>query len=81
MVLVKCTLLLVLISAATHSGADECRVSPWGADDQIGAANRLSPANVLAAASLIKKGETHPLGIVIEPGTVLMGLIRIQKYK
>ena len=64
----RCTLFLIFISAAINSAADDCKQSPWGADDQIGAANRLSSANVLAAANLIKKGETHPLGIVIEPG-------------
>ncbi|MBT6037834.1 MAG: cyclase family protein [Halieaceae bacterium] len=66
--LIKSLLLIVSVVVATTVRAQECEVSPWGADDQIGAANRLSPANVLAAASLIKKGETHPLGIVIEPG-------------
>ncbi|MDG0992183.1 MAG: hypothetical protein P8O15_06640, partial [Luminiphilus sp.] len=64
----RCTLFLIFISAAINSAADDCKQSPWGADDQIGAANRLSSANVLAAANLVKKGETHPLGIVIEPG-------------
>ena len=39
-----------------------------GADDQIGAANRVNPARTAAAAKLVKKGESHPLGIVIEPG-------------
>lgn len=53
---------------ATVASADTCEPSQWGADDEIGAANRLSPAGVLAAAQLVKKGETHPLGIVIEPG-------------
>lgn len=66
--LIKSLLLIVSVVVATTVRAQDCEVSPWGADDQIGAANRLSPANVLAAASLIKKGETHPLGIVIEPG-------------
>jgi kynurenine formamidase len=56
-------------SVATVSYAQEeaCKPSPWGADDQIGAANRLNASNVLAATQLVKKGETHPLGIVIEP--------------
>ena len=43
------------------------RPSPWGADDQIGAANRVTPEPA-AAAKLVKKGISHPLGIVIEPG-------------
>lgn len=56
------------VAAVTTASAEECVPSQWGPDDQIGAANRLSPQNVLAASKLIKKGETHPLGIVIEPG-------------
>ena len=68
MMLMKSLLVAIFALVATATWADECKVSPWGAEDQIGAANRLSPENVLAAANLIKKGETHPLGIVIEPG-------------
>ena len=56
-----------LLSAATAS-AESCTHGAWGADDQIGAANRVNPARTAAAAKLIKKGESHPLGIVIEPG-------------
>ena len=66
--LIKSLLAVVFAVVATGTWAEECETSPWGADDQVGAANRLSSANVLAAANLIKKGETHPLGIVIEPG-------------
>ena len=64
------TLLAVITfeSVSVTAVAESCQPSPWGADDQIGAANRLTPAGVLAAAQLIKQGETHPLGIVIEPG-------------
>ena len=50
------------------AAADECMPSPWGADDQIGAANRITTERTAAAAQLVKKGESHPLGIVIEPG-------------
>lgn len=48
--------------------ADECLPSEWGAADQIGAANRITPERTIAAAALIKKGASHPLGIVITPG-------------
>src|SRR5690554_6753816 len=40
--------------------------SEHGADDQIGAANRLTPQKVLEAASLIRKGEVVDLGRVVE---------------
>lgn len=45
----------------------ECAPSKYGKDDEIGAANLITPESVMAASKLIKKGETHPLGIVIDP--------------
>ncbi|GAB5471734.1 MAG: cyclase family protein [Rhodospirillales bacterium] len=47
--------------------AAECKPSKWGPDDQIGAANLITPESVLAATKLVKKGETSPLGIVVDP--------------
>lgn len=49
------------------AGAMECKPSKWGADDEIGAANYVTPEQVLMAAKLVKKGESHPLGIVVDP--------------
>ena len=59
---------LVASLAITGSAlAAECTPSKWGKDDEIGAANMVKPESVLAASKLIKKGETHPLGIVTDP--------------
>lgn len=66
--LARTSLSLALIVATSAVSADECVPSPWGADDQIGAANRVTPERTVAAAKLVKKGISHPLGIVIEPG-------------
>jgi len=66
--LARTSLSLALIVATSAVSADECVPSPWGADDQIGAANRVTPERTAAAAKLVKKGISHPLGIVIEPG-------------
>lgn len=66
--LAKTSLSLALIVASSAASAAECVPSPWGADDEIGAANRVSPERTVAAATLVKKGISHPLGIVIEPG-------------
>ena len=66
--LAKTSLSLALIVASSAASAAECVPSPWGADDQIGAANRVSPERTVAAAKLVKQGISHPLGIVIEPG-------------
>ena len=66
--LARTSLALALIVATSAVSADECVPSPWGADDQVGAANRVTPERTAAAAKLVKKGISHPLGIVIEPG-------------
>ena len=66
--LARTSLSLAFIVASSAVSADECVPSPWGADDQIGAANRVTPERAAAAAKLVKKGISHPLGIVIEPG-------------
>jgi len=56
-----------LAVAASTALAAECKPSKYGKDDQIGAANMISSASVMAASKLIKKGQTHPLGIVVDP--------------
>ena len=59
-----------VLVACFSSGAvaSDCQPSEWGADDQIGAANRSTPERTVAAAQLVKQGASHPLGIVITPG-------------
>jgi kynurenine formamidase len=56
-----------MVLAAQYSVAQDCAPSKWGADDEIGAANYVSPEQVLTATSLVRKGEVHPLGIVVDP--------------
>jgi kynurenine formamidase len=56
-----------LLLAAPGFGAEQCQPSRWGAEDEIGAANHVSPEQVLLAVKLVKKGESHPLGIVVDP--------------
>jgi kynurenine formamidase len=58
--------LFFLLSTVAH--ADDCQPSIWGIDDERGATNRMSQESVIAAAQLVQKGETHPLGIVLKPG-------------
>jgi hypothetical protein len=53
---------LALNSAAM---ADDWHPSKWGADDEIGAANNLSPEGVQEAAKLIRTGKTYSLGLEI----------------
>lgn len=47
--------------------------SPWGANDQRGAANLLTQEKVLEATKLIKHGKVYQLGRVYEPGMPLFG--------
>jgi kynurenine formamidase len=47
--------------------------SRWGADDQRGAANRITPAKVLEARNLITKGALYQLGRVYESGMPMFG--------
>lgn len=54
---------------ATPALAQECKPSKWGKDDEIGAANLITPERVKAATALVKQGKTRPLGIVIDSKT------------
>jgi kynurenine formamidase len=49
--------------------AQECQPSRWGPDDEIGNANLITPATVLAASKLIRTGKTYSLGITIDAST------------
>jgi kynurenine formamidase len=64
----------VLLACSSMLGqADRWYPSRWGADDQRGAANRLTPAKVLEAKNLITKGAVYQLGHVYEPGMPMFG--------
>jgi kynurenine formamidase len=47
--------------------------SEWGANDQRGAANRITPRKILQAASLIKEGKIYQLGRLYEQGMPMSG--------
>lgn len=57
----------IITLAGQHALAQDCTPSKWGAEDEIGAANYVSPEQVLMATRLVKKGQVHPLGIVVDP--------------
>lgn len=48
--------------------------SPWGAEDQLGAMNRLTPETLLAAVKLIKTGTIYDMTRVYEESMPLMSL-------
>ena len=47
--------------------------SKWGAEDQAGASNHITPEKVMAAVSLVKTGKVYSLGQVYEPEMPLFG--------
>jgi kynurenine formamidase len=64
----------VLLACSSALGqSDRWYPSRWGADDQRGAANRLTPAKVLEAKNMITKGAVYQLGHVYEPGMPMYG--------
>ncbi len=64
----------VLLACSSALGqTDRWYPSRWGADDQRGAANRLTPAKVLEAKNAITKGVVYQLGHVYEPGMPMYG--------
>jgi kynurenine formamidase len=66
-------LLVVLFVACASVAQNNWYPSPWGAGDQRGAANRITPAKVLEAKNLIVRGQVYQLGRVYEAGMPLFG--------
>jgi kynurenine formamidase len=67
--------LLLLTGAVTLTRGQAANWYPsrWGAADQRGAANRITPAKVLEAKSLITRGTVYQLGHVYETGMPMFG--------
>lgn len=66
-------LLVVMLIACASVAQDNWYPSRWGAQDQRGAANRITPAKVLEAKNLITRGQTYQLGRVYETGMPIFG--------
>ena len=58
-----------LFGAAGTASAQDWTKSKWGPNDEIGAANYMTPELVLKAASLVKTGKTYALGIPVDTKT------------
>jgi len=59
----------ILFGAAGTASAQDWTKSKWGPNDEIGAANYMTPELVLKAASLVKTGKTYALGIPVDTKT------------
>ena len=69
---VACACVFTGMLASAAFGAD-WYPSEWGADDQRGAANRMTPEKALRAAGLITTGHVYELGRAYEPNMPLFG--------
>jgi kynurenine formamidase len=59
--------------ASAQEGAPDWCKSKWGADDQIGAANLITPESVAAAAKLVTTGKVYALGVETNSKTPAFG--------
>jgi kynurenine formamidase len=59
----------LLAAAATTAQAQDWTKSKWGAADEIGAANYMTPELAVKAAQLVKTGKTYALGIPVDSKT------------
>jgi kynurenine formamidase len=58
----------VTLSSSAYAQQDWCK-SKWGPNDEIGAANLLTPQLAAEAAKLVKTGKTYALGFETNAGT------------
>ncbi|MSU90966.1 cyclase family protein [Rhodobacteraceae bacterium 2CG4] len=56
-------------AAAAQDAAPDWAESRWGADDEIGAANLMTPERVKQAAGLVTDGKVYSLGMVVGSDT------------
>src|SRR5215212_8958862 len=63
----------VLLAGHTYAQTTTWYPSRWGANDQRGAANRITPAKVLEAKNLITRGTVYQLGRTYESGMPMFG--------
>ena len=60
---------IALFGATRAANAQDWTKSKWGPNDEIGAANYMTPELVVKAASLVKTGKTYALGIPVDSKT------------
>ena len=60
---------VALLGTVGTASAQDWTKSKWGPNDEIGAANYMTPELVVKAAGLIKTGKTYALGIPVDSTT------------
>jgi len=63
---VVATLACLAPGAMSYAADSAWHPSKWGGDDEIGAANLVTPESVLKAVKLVKTGKTYSLGVPID---------------
>src|SRR5580765_7947948 len=58
-----------LLGTVGTASAQDWTKSKWGPNDEIGAANYMTPELVVKAASLVKTGKTYALGMPVDSKT------------
>jgi kynurenine formamidase len=64
---------VIQLAAARGQDGEQWWPSEWGADDQRGAVNRVTPPRVVKAAQLVREGQIFQLGRPYEHGMPLPG--------
>jgi hypothetical protein len=57
---------VALLGAVGTANAQDWTKSKWGPNDEIGAANYMTPELVVKAAGLVKTGKTYSLGFPVD---------------
>jgi hypothetical protein len=60
---------IALLGTVGTASAQDWTKSKWGPNDEIGAANYMTPELVVKAAGLVKTGKTYALGIPVDSKT------------
>ena len=60
---------VALLGTVGTASAQDWTKSKWGPNDEIGAANYMTPELVVKAAGLVKTGKTYALGIPVDSNT------------
>jgi kynurenine formamidase len=63
------TCAIALLTTVGTAQAQDWTKSKWGPNDEIGAANYMTPELVMKAAQLVKTGKTYALGIPVDSTT------------
>ena len=68
-IIVVCLITTLSTASVLANDQPSCTPSKWGPNDEIGAANLVTPERTLQALKLVKQGISYPLGIVVGPTT------------